>query len=399
MTKKTVTRILALVLVLAMAFSTACSNKKADSNAQTSFDDESEDDISEDIAIDEEDRQKTEAFGIGDVSADTIFANENEEVIAKFYPALSAQETLYEFVREADDSLFLEPDDKKGVPYYAEGTVIGISDMDKYLDVFGIEADAELPEGMDFKKVKAFTVSAMGEELVFIDYLSIDIEMIKDFYKDDLISLKALKCEYNDLKVYTDFPEIGEKVKICGQYYGFSSNLNCHVFIYGLSSLVHQEVFGLEYDKYHSDKTTHFKYKNYYEIDYPAAWGKVDTSGETGTVFNYNGNVTCDYFDALEENNLAANIDGYKEMWGLNQEFVTMLKEEYTELPCGKQCYRAGFTYLYSEENSVQLYVLAFEHKHKLMVLWYYDYQLNDYSDLYLEDFWKICASITPCGI
>lgn len=399
MTKKLFTRFLALMLVLVMAVPTGCSKKKSNDNVQSAVGDDIYDDINEGIADNSTEEKFAEAAGIGDVSAEDIVKNESEEVIAKLYPSAAAKETLYEFVKEADESLLLEYEGKEGEPYYVEGTVIGISDMEQYIDVFGYTDDMELPEGIDFKKIKAFTVSALGENFVFIDYLSLDVELIKEFYKDDLISLKALKCEYNNLKVYDDFPEPGEKVIMCGQYLGRTTKLGCFVFIYGLSSLVHQEVFGLEYDKYHSTATSHYKYKNYYEIDYPAAWGKVDEGGEVGTVYTYNGNVTCDYFDALEEDNLKANIDGYKEMWGLDQEFVTMLREEYTDLPCGKQCYRAGFTYAYSEDTSVQLYLAAFEHKHKLMVLWYYDYLSNDYSDIYLNDFWNIVASVTPCGI
>lgn len=399
MIKKAIMRSLAFILVLSMVFTTACGNKKADNKVQTSVDDDFDDGLDDDLATDEADKQKTDAFGIGDVTAEDIEKNESEEVIARLYPSEAAKEPLYEFVKEADESLLLEHEGKEGEPYFVEGTVIGISDMDKYIDVFGYTPDMELPDNIDFKKIKAFTVNAFGEDLVFIDYLSLDVDLIKEYYKDDLISLKALKCEYNNLKVYDDFPEIGEKVKMCGQYFCYSTTLGCHVFIYGLSSLVHQEVFGLEYDKYHSTATSHYKYKNYYEIDYPAAWGKVDESGETGTAYTYNGSVVCDYFDALEEDDLKANIEGYKEMWGLDQEFITLLREEYTDLPCGKQCYRAGFNYIYSEDGAVTLYVAAFEHKHKLMVLWYYDYLSNDYSDLYLNDFWSIVASVTPCGI
>lgn len=384
---------MALILALIMIAPTGCGNKN-DNRAKIEVDDGANA-ITEDVSADDSANPAIKS----DVSAGDIEANKSEEVIAKYYPAQAANETLYEFAKEADEKLFLEGEDKEGEPYWMEGTVLGTSDFYDYIDMLGLSKDMELPGDISFDNVKIITVDAMGEKVVFIDLYSFLTDYLKEAYKNDLITLKALKCQYDSLKAYTDFPAAGEKVKIFGQYVGYSDKNGSQVFVYGLSSLLHMNMWGIEYDKYHSDVTSHYKYKNYYEIDYPTAWGKPDEGGEVATVYTYNGNVTCDFFDSVEEGNLKANVDAYKQDWGLGNDFVTMLNEEYFDLPCGKQCYRAGFSYVSDSGQPIQLYVAVFEHKHKLMVLWYYDYLMNDYSDLYLEDFWKIVASVKPCGI
>ena len=69
---------------------------------------------------------------------------------------------------------------------------------------------------------------------------------------------------------------------------GYDDANKCPVFTYGVADMAHAAMFKSDYEKYRTDKTKHYKYRNLIEFDYPVGWSEpFETGDEKDFYFGY----------------------------------------------------------------------------------------------------------------
>ena len=187
------------------------------------------------------------------------------------YPEDNKKLSMYYYsAKELSDEVFYpEPEDVNGVPFYFNGTLLEENDsITEYLDM---NEHCKVLNGLD-ADAKSFKIMTKWGPVIMIDITPYQSKYYTDTYKNDVYNLRFMKSMLNNLVVYKQFPEIGDTGKFYGFYLGYSEKDECPVFTYGVSNLVRSETFAVDYLEYITDDTKHYKYRNYFEMDYPVGW-------------------------------------------------------------------------------------------------------------------------------
>ncbi len=349
--------------------------------------------------------------------------NENDHYVG--FPAEAGNSVLFERAVEMPDAAYMpDAEELKGEVYYVEGTVVKMLDVKDFTKELAEMELEDVPEDLLKEleeNIKVFSLESRLGPVVVVDALPYFVKTLNDFYKDDLYSLKSLKVRFDNLKLFSTFPEVGEKARIYCNYADYSEKLDCPMVSYGLSMLVYQNLFQPSYSRYRSEQTKKCKYKNLIDFEIPKAWSEVLEAGDVAYYYFADGSVAFDYLqDPDEEADIEELVENMKEYYfaydfydfdntdengepTFNSEAYDMMlescikSEEYTTLyDTGKECYRLSIAIPYSE-NVEDMYIVAFRHKHMLVLVTYRNFSPNsDDSELFFEDFENILKSISP---
>ena len=212
---------------------------------------------------------------LGDLDA------ENLKVYPEDYKKLSMY--YYSASELSDEFFFPEPEEKNGVPVQFNGTVL--EENDSVLEYLDLNEHLKQLKGLD-TSAKSYKVMTKCGQVILADITPYQSKYYTDSVKDDVYNLRFYKSLLNNLVVYKEFPETGDTAKFYGFYLGYSEQDQCPVFTYGVSNLVRCETFDIEYEKYITDDTKHYKYRNYFEMDYPVGWSEIYEAQSRITYFS-----------------------------------------------------------------------------------------------------------------
>lgn len=324
-----------------------------------------------------------------------------EDAPLTFYPEEDKNSFYMRFVEEVPTETFYsfsqdeaeEMEKYVGNPYVLEGTVCDIySSWDELAAAFNISM-IENASAYGEYPMTAFTLLVDTEKILVIDLETYLSAALKDILKDELMTLKADKTLYNDLKGYAKHPEKKEYIRLYGFYCGYDEDGHIPVFTYGIGRLTSNNAFGAAYARFRSDETVPAKFKNYVDFDKPVAWSDSLEYGNADNYYFDNGQISWYAYDD-EEQSLEDFVDA--NMISFEDEHITILSQEYTSIAGGdttafRICYSSsGFEGV--ETTYSEIYI--FPHKHRFIILELYLYTSGENGDAVLEDFHKMVDSV-----
>lgn len=382
-------RILALLLICVLVFSTGCS-KKSDALPDYREGDTVDYHTDEDIEVD------TKYDVTVDVDA------ELPEVLTS-YPTEDAKSYYMQFVTEAPAGVFCayDEDDESyleyyGKPYALEGTVVKVFDeYVEYAKLYDVDGETLNYQGLNMTaedmESTVLILRVNGTDVVVLNCLPDYTGIVKEYYKDDLITLKTYKTMYDNLATYEDFPTEGENVRIYGYYAGFGTRMEMPVFTYGIRRIIENYTFGLDYNSFRTDDKKSLRYKNYVDFEAPKLWSDVMESADAHYYFFEGGQITWDYYN--DEIGLHDFVDMFYGGWEGDPN-LTYTSQEYTTLSDGTtECHRVKYTYLQNGYSSYHEIVM-FRHKGKTLILRFDDFDNVTDDELMIQDFDELVKSI-----
>lgn len=385
---------LAVCVVLVMGLFTAC-GKKEKSGLAGNFDDLK--DVQAKMSGESADEEAVSS------AVDTKLSLSEDsgvpkDAIAKIYPAREKDSYFQRFVKEAPEEVFVvydENDTEKmealyGMPYYIEGTVRKVYD-DITKMKFGENVDITALE-----ESTAYVIDVDGINVMVYDLLPDLIRARKEAIGNDMASMAAYKALYDKLKPYEDHPQEGEYVRIYGFYAGFDQVNEMPGFYYGFSKMVYNTIFGAVYPRLVTDEMVQDKYLNYVDFEKPVYWSAMRESSTEHWYYFDNGSILWDNYENDENEQLSWFVDMFFEGWDPEEDsHLNLLEMGYTTVGNGIEAYRARYTYTV-EETQTYMYseAIIFEHKHRFIVLRYYDYLSGEAADFDDACFGRLVDSI-----
>lgn len=206
---------------------------------------------------------------LGDLDAEDLKVLPAEKVPSMYY---------YDAGSLINEVFMPEQDDKIGLPYVFNGTV-----MEEYASIVDYLA-VEKKHGPDLVGLdtssKGYKIMTKLGPVIMIDVLPYQIKFIresgnsqaKEYLNGSLTIFDYYDSWYNELKKYTEFPEVGNTNSFYGFYLGYDEKNECPVFTYGVSELARVAFAQSDYLKFRNDKLKKYKYYNNFTFEYPVGW-------------------------------------------------------------------------------------------------------------------------------
>jgi|GEM_PF-4284044 hypothetical protein len=219
---------------------------------------------------------------------DVDISNMDDETL-KDYPEEKKYSMYYYSAKDLTDTVFFKEQDEgvdiTGDPYIIRGIITeDYDDIDSYLD---LNEHGQTLKGMDVT-TKAFKVTTNYGDVILADVLPYQAKFFKDDAGKSVYQFQYYNCLFNNLSTYKTYPEVGTAGRFYGFYMGYDDANKCPVFTYGVADMAHAAMFKSDYEKYRTDKTKHYKYRNLIEFDYPVGWSEpFETGDEKDFYFGY----------------------------------------------------------------------------------------------------------------
>ena len=204
-----------------------------------------------------------------------------DDATLKDYPEEKKYSMYYYSAKDLTDTVFFKEQDEgvdiTGDPYIIRGIITeDYDDIDSYLD---LNEHGQTLKGMDVT-TKAFKVTTNYGDVILADVLPYQAKFLQDSAGKEVYRFQYYNCLFNNLSTYKSYPEVGTSGRFYGFYLGYDDENKCPIFTYGVAEMAHVNLFKYDYEKYRTDKTKHYKYRNLIELDYPVGWSEPFETGD-----------------------------------------------------------------------------------------------------------------------
>ena len=205
-----------------------------------------------------------------------------DEATLKTYPEESKPSMYFYSAKELSDTVFFKEQDDgtdiSGEPYIIKGIITeDFDDIEKYLELN--EKAVEVLKGRDVT-AKGFKVVTDYGDVILVDVLPYQAQFLRDDAGKSVYQFQFYNCLFNNMATYKKYPEVGTPGRFYGFYLGYDDENKCPVFTYGVAEMAHANLFKYDYEKYRTDKTKHYKYRNLIEMDLPVGWSEPFETGD-----------------------------------------------------------------------------------------------------------------------
>lgn len=323
----------------------------------------------------------------------------------KEYPVRDKELPTYETVTEIPDIVYSTPASENGLNgncYCITGKIKGVyTGLSKLCKAMKIKYDSSDADPM-MEKIKYILVKTDKGYVVIYDlYSYIAKNMLEAVESDEITNgyMKALLDSYVEkyvyFKPYKEYPQKGEKVRICATYKGFSSVTQTPTFYYGINQYSVEACKGEKTVNLNPETKT-FKLDNI-KMEIPKDWVWYTVGDEYKYFYSDDGFVMVSsvYLSGYPLNDYIVDsvIYDFLSFQNMSLKHTSTKKTEYKNKPISEY-YTLQFKGT-SDGEKCKIRTTLFEYKGDLYTVSYFS-NLTEHSDDYFDIYKKIIKSIKP---